>query len=461
MNPDFISQNGTRYNYTPHDDESNNIYRSDPSSDDTYIGSQEDDPALFVDHLANSYHLNPESRGELHAFFTIARNLPPTQLKIHLIQHASMLQNHQLLIDIKTLCASTKDTTDTVLKSLSTSTQLGSAQTAEIQAACKVLCYNGRRTDFDNDALKRDVMPHLKKNMATNGLSVFINSENKATQKLLGTAVGQALSYAKTYLRRSIDKSLPSGSNRGTGVTELATELAKKCLGSSDKAQAKHAIWCLIIRSFVRAHPGLRMKASRNEADDDAENFPAPANLLPQKRSHTGLTKASTSDGKLLEAFWREMARIWGEKNTQYGTDLKSEGWTAYINECVQKERMLHPDDPLALIVGEAGAAAAPGTALTPTNRLAGISDLAASAGGSPSRPPQTPADTRRRQAIPHPFGGPGVSMDTLLRTPTEFTFRSRPLSRNSGLRLAPLNLPASGIGHHHSSPSSGINGWS
>ncbi|KAJ7829084.1 hypothetical protein B0H14DRAFT_3717829 [Mycena olivaceomarginata] len=362
-----------------------------------------------------------------------------------------MLQNHQLLIDIKTLCASTKDTTDTVLKSLSTSTQLGSAQTAEIQAACKVLCYNGRRTDFDNDALKRDVMafePHLKKNMATNGLSVFINSENKATQKLLGTAVGQALSYAKTYLRRSIDKSLPSGSNRGTGVTELATELAKKCLGSSDKAQAKHAIWCLII------HPATRPTMMRKIS-------PAPANLLPQKRSHTGLTKASTSDGKLLEAFWREMARIWGEKNTQYGTDLKSEGWTAYINECVQKERMLHPDDPLALIVGESGAAAAPGTALTPTNRLAGISDLAASAGGSPSRPPQTPADTRRRQAIPHPFGGPGVSMDTLLRTPTEFTFRSRPLSRNSGLRLAPLNLPASGIGHHHSSPSSGINGWS
>jgi hypothetical protein len=160
---------------------------------------------------------------------------------------------------------------------------------------------------------------------------------------------------------------------------------------------------------------------------------PAPANLLPQKRSHTGLTKASTSDGKLLEAFWREMARIWGEKNTQYGTDLKSEGWTAcvhtcaysffytllmshdsYINECVQKERMLHPDDPLALIVGESGAAAAPGTALTPTNRLAGISDLAASAGGSPSRPPQTPADTRRRQAIPHPFGGPGGMLSLL-----------------------------------------------
>ncbi|KAJ7862467.1 hypothetical protein B0H14DRAFT_2740189 [Mycena olivaceomarginata] len=299
--------------------------------------------------------------------------------------------------------------------------------------------------------------------MAMNGLSVFINSENKATQKLLGTAVGQALSYAKTYLCHSINKSLPSGSNRGTGVTELATELAKKCLGSSDKAQAKHAIWCLIIRStfsFVRAHPGLRMKASCNEADDDAENFPAPANLLPQKRALTGLTKASTSDGKLLEAFWREMAGIWGEKNTQYGTDLKSEGWTVYINECVQKERMLHPDDPLALIVGEAGAAAAPVTALAPTSRLAGIPDLAASAGGSPSGPLQTPVDTHR-QAIPHPFGGPGVSMDTLLRTPTEFTFRSRLLSRNSGLRLAPLNLPASGSGHHHSSSSSGINGWS
>ncbi|KAJ7788538.1 hypothetical protein B0H14DRAFT_3576707 [Mycena olivaceomarginata] len=199
MNPDFISQNGTRYNYTPHEDESNNIYHSEPSSEDTYIGSQEDDPALFVDHLANSYHLNPESRGELHAYFTIARNLPPTQLKIHLIQHASMLQNHQLLIDIKTLCASTKDTTDTVLKSLSTSRDSSCMQGP---------CYNGRRTDFDNDALKRDVMPLLKKNMATNGLSVFINSENKATQKLLGTA---------------IDKPLPSGSNRGTGVTELAT----------------------------------------------------------------------------------------------------------------------------------------------------------------------------------------------------------------------------------------------
>ncbi|KAJ7900935.1 hypothetical protein B0H14DRAFT_3852210 [Mycena olivaceomarginata] len=122
--------------------------------------------------------------------------------------------------------------------------------------------------------------------------------------------------------------------------------------------------------------------------------------------------------------------------------------------------RMLHPDDPLALIVGEAGAAAAPVTALTSTNRLAGIPDLTTSAGGPPSRSPQTPADTRR-QAIPHPFGRPGVSMDTLLSTPTEFTFRSRPLSRNSGLRLAPLNLPASGTGHHHSSSSSGINGWS
>jgi hypothetical protein len=94
----------------------------------------------------------------------------------------------------------------------------------------------------------------------------------------------------------------------------------------------KHLLIRIFQRSFIRAHPGLRMKASRNEADDDAENFPAPANLLPQKRAHTGLTKASMSDGKLLEAFWREMAVIWGEKNTQYGTDLKSEGWTVCVH---------------------------------------------------------------------------------------------------------------------------------
>ncbi|KAF8139363.1 hypothetical protein K438DRAFT_1946778 [Mycena galopus ATCC 62051] len=386
--------------------------RQTPSSDDSQLATQADDVVLLVDRLANNYNLSAALRDDLHSFLEVAHSLPTLELKIAIIQQATTLQNQQMLINTQKALATMQESVATIYNSLSTNAHITKHHTSEIQAVCKLIFYNGRRIDFDNDALKRDVMPLLKKNKKTNGLLIFFQDDSKTNLKLLTSEVGQQLSYVKTYMRRAMDKSLPSHDSPGISATSLATELAKKCLQGSENVKPQHVIWCMILRSFLRNHPDVRMAAS---ADD--EEF--PVQLLPSKRTHNGTPKKA--DSKVHACFWNRIAALWAEKNKAYGSDLQSPAWNQHIRMLVKKELELFPSDPLTLVVGTGG-------------------DAAGSSSISEQPRHEVPLTTSNARNVVQSVGGHSgqASLDRLINTPTNFTWGGNPIR---GPTLPALNL--------------------
>ncbi|KAJ6544897.1 hypothetical protein B0H10DRAFT_2203026 [Mycena sp. CBHHK59/15] len=260
-NDDGHSQAGQQYSYTP------------------------EDPVLLVDQLSNSYQLDSESRGEMHAFLTIARSLRPLELKIALIQQATALQTQQML-------------------------------QSEVTSACKA---------------------YLEKHQAVNGLQVVFATS--ARKRVLKQAIRRQASYTKTYVHGILLPSVCHDDSLGTSLTTVTGLLARKCLGGSENATPKLAIWVAILRSFACQHPELfKLK-------DDSDS----ANQLPEKQTHAGDPKHRGRVPKGTD-FWSRIAALWKEKTDQWGSDLKATGWAQYINEVMRVERSMYPDDTIPLI---------------------------------------------------------------------------------------------------------------
>ncbi|KAJ7127458.1 hypothetical protein C8R43DRAFT_1028067 [Mycena crocata] len=449
--PYAYSQTGQRYNFTSggpyHDDDGNLVQRSD--DDDSQSASQWDDPTLLVDHLANNYGLDNGHRDELHAFLDVARPLPPLQLKISLFQQVATLQNHQVLDELRALCTAIQEGIVAVKNSLSINPVLNKDQHAEINSACRAQFFTGRRVEFDNETIKAAVVPSLRKNKGTNGMALFFEGNNLMLIRLINTAVGRACSYTKTFLRRILAQSISDGNeNPGIGVTALTTSLAKKCLGGSENARAKHAIWCLIIRALIRGDKTLRMAANTDAGDDeDDDDFPA-AISVPAKRTSSGTTKAHLPDKKIVTAFWHRVQTLFADKNRVFGTDLQSPGWTDYINQCIVQEKVMYPSDPLTLIVGTAAVITA--TPSSSANRLAGLThQRTPSDAGPSSRGVLTPLGVNGSSTA---FGTNLPSLDQMMRTPTNFTLGGVPVESrsgsSSGYMLPPIDTSSRGSSH-------------
>ncbi|KAJ7348329.1 hypothetical protein DFH08DRAFT_1079837 [Mycena albidolilacea] len=420
MNSEHASQNGIRYNFTSHstvyDDRGMPVPSSDSYFDDSQTVADSDDPALLL-----------------------ARSLPGLQCKVALIQHAGTLQNHQLLLEVMSMCTSIQSTVTTLRKATLDTAKFSTEQKFEMNAACRAVFFTGRLTDFDNEILKPEVVTYLKKYMDTNGFKLFFEDKSHAHSKVIFVQVGRSLSGIKSFFRRSVLKSLPDDKGSiGCGLTDFANTMAKKCLKGAENVKAKHAIWLLIIRSFVLTDAELRTAPAEvgNVDDDDAE---FPAALLPAKRTHSGTVKTQTSDGKLIAAFWDRAALLWKRKNKEFGTaDLKSEAWTGYINACVVQEKKLFPNDALALIVGS-GAAVAPPTGPS-VNRLSGLPNHSMPNEVGGSRQALMPRMFNGQQP-PATFGSRTSTLDHLMNTPTNFTG----VPSGAGLHLPALNMLGSG----------------
>ncbi|KAF7350670.1 hypothetical protein MSAN_01627500 [Mycena sanguinolenta] len=366
----------------------------EPSSDPSFDGSQQsDESAVLVDVLANNFNLSLELRSDLHSFLEVVQLLPPTQLKMALIQQATALSNQQLLIEQKMLCSKIEALATKIYKSLSDNLTITKDQMSEITAACKVAAFSGRRFTFSNEDFKSEVIPYLEKHASTNGLAIVFADKTRAHHKLLVAKVGLAASNTKTWLRRIIVRSLPDPGreNPGMSVTALATLLYKKCLGggTSENVKPQHAIWCMIIRSIVRNHADLQFVISTDTADnDDNDSVPAAPATIPAKRNHQGSVVNQSSDGKKIETFWFQTTAHWSALNKKHGsTDLQCEGWTRYLNNCVAEELALFPTDPLALIVGNKSAS----TASPPVSMPARLSGALREGGMASTRQPLTP----------------------------------------------------------------------
>ncbi|KAJ6583340.1 hypothetical protein B0H10DRAFT_884328 [Mycena sp. CBHHK59/15] len=186
------------------------------------------DPALLVDHLANNYNLEDIYRDDLHSFLSatdllpihfllvltlqqIVQPLPEVQLKIALVQQATALQTQQMLSEVKQICVSFRGTMTDIQNLISQNIVFTKDQQAEVTAACKLQIFDGRQIEFDNNAIKADIME-------SNGLnSFFEETTNRARYKAISKLVGRQASYAKTFVRRA-------------------------CLSASENASPKHTI---------------------------------------------------------------------------------------------------------------------------------------------------------------------------------------------------------------------------
>ncbi|KAF7370793.1 hypothetical protein MSAN_00712800 [Mycena sanguinolenta] len=409
-----------------------------PSSDSYSDGSQtaagSDDASVLADHLANNYGLDNNSRGELLAFSQaslLTRSLPGVQSQVVLIQHAATLQNGQAIERLLNMCMTIQSTVDSLVKSTLSTEKFTVEQKAEINAACRAVFFTGRLTNFDNDDLKPEVVVYLKKHMDTNGFKLFFEDKTQAHSRVLFVQVGRSLSGIKSFFRRATLKSLPDGKGDvGCSITALANTLGKRCLGGIENVKPKHAIWLLIVRSFIRNDEELQMFYADLDDNEGDENGEIPTPALPAKRTRNGTVKVPTSDGKIITTYWERLQFLFKQKNKEFGTtELKSEPWTRYINTCVVQEKALFPHDNLALIVGNQAVISPP--APPSLNRLAAL-PMPNEAGGSRptlgSRPSHAAAASGSR-----------ASLDHLINTPTPFTIHGTPL--NAGFSLPPLNL--------------------
>ncbi|KAJ7113566.1 hypothetical protein C8R44DRAFT_930247 [Mycena epipterygia] len=364
-------------------------------SSDPHFDDRSDDPAVFFDLLANNFHLDVDLRSDLHSFLNVARSLPPLQLRVALVQQTTMLSNQQVLLETKNLCATVQELASKIYKSLSANAKITKEQMVEITAACKAQFFTRRRFEFSNYDFRADVIPYLEKHADTNGLTMIFEDKTKAHHKLLVAKVGIAASNTKTWIRRT-----PS---RGLSVSILATYLAKKCLGDSNRVKPQHAIWLIIIRFFIHHNKDLRLIISSDSAavDDDKLEFPIGISTVPAKRTNNGVIITQDSDGKRIEAFWRQITVLLKARNKLYkSTDLQSEaGRSAFINECVREELQLFPSDPLTSIVGDKNAS----IVTTPPATSAGASTSNGGRLSGALRRPLTPSNTT---SLPG-FGGP------------------------------------------------------
>ncbi|KAJ7919965.1 hypothetical protein B0H13DRAFT_2319888 [Mycena leptocephala] len=427
----YQSQNGRRY-------ETYDQYGYvEPSSDPPSDGSQQsDDPTVLVDLLANNYNLNLDLRSDLHSFL---------DLKMALIQQATILSNQQLLIETKALCSTVHDVATKIYKSLSDNAQITKHQMGEITAACKALFYTGRRFNFSNEDFKAEVIPYLEKHAETNGLAIIFADKTRAHHKLLVGKAGLAASNAKTWLRRIVVGSLPDNEKKtpGMSVTALATYLYKKCLGggASENVKPQHAIWCVILRSIIRNNADLRFVISTDNDDDDEVEFPTALSTVPAKRNHTGAVITQNTDGKRIEHFWRQITVFWTALNKKHGsTDLQCEGWTSYINHCVAEELVLFPTDHLALIVGNKSTAASRVYRACCCLLIRSAVRSVARGAGNASLP-----------TLPGTFAGrpPLSAIDQIMSAPTPFTFGNSPVPVSSVSPDAIFEM----VAHNKSSP--------
>ncbi|KAJ7820409.1 hypothetical protein B0H14DRAFT_3472364 [Mycena olivaceomarginata] len=391
---------------------------SDPHSDDSQNTIQGDELTVFVDLLANNCKLDIELRSDFHSILDVARSLPPLQLKMALIQQATALSNQQVLLETKSLCSTVHEVVSEVYKSLSDNLKITKEQMSEITAACKTHFFTGRRFKSSNDDFKADVIPYLEQHTDTNGLAM-IEDKTRAHHKLLVGKVGLAASNTKTWLRRTLVNSLPDPkkNNHGVGATTLATHLSKNL-----------ATACIEEFRFI-------VSSENATVYDNELEFPGAISTVPAKHTHTGAVVAQNSDGKRIEHLWRQITVLSKARNKLYkSSDLRSQGWSNFISDCVREELQLFPTDRLA-----------PHPAITATassstgGRLSGV--LREAPRPTPtSRLFPVSAACVHMIAMPTPFTfGNSVSNSASPLIPS-FTFENAASSRSSGVTLPPLS---------------------
>ncbi|KAJ6556964.1 hypothetical protein B0H10DRAFT_2241019 [Mycena sp. CBHHK59/15] len=227
------------------------------------------EPADFADALCNTLGLNPKFRSDLHTFLTLLGSASRANAIPMIYTMATNLYTQQLILDSRADYAA-----------------IAEEQRDEVTAA--------KRTDYDNDDLKSDVLGHLKKHMASNRCEPIFSSKGQARLKALNQFVG--LQYQ---------------GNPQSCLTLATTSAMKKLAGSTENITPMHAMRMAIFHDFARNNKELL-------TEQQAGN----------KRARIG---RAGHGHQLMVA-------------------PDSPGWTAHLDQLMANERRLFPNDIIPLI---------------------------------------------------------------------------------------------------------------
>ncbi|KAJ7048324.1 hypothetical protein C8F01DRAFT_1283530 [Mycena amicta] len=226
-----------------------------------------------------------------------------------------------------------KDVLEQAMVAIGQNIAVTSEQKADILSICRLKVYDPKRTNYDNDSLSEEVMAHLKKHKDTNDFKAFFQPNHQNRIKVLMTALRHACTTAKTDLRGQIK------TNRNVGLSTAANNATRKMARSVDNITVSHVLRMAVLRRFARENPGLLEDVTtttgnkRSRQDDDIGT--------------ASIRRPNTNEA---DSFWGKFASFLADKSQEWGTDMKSLGWTQHINHAIIEERKRFPNDPIPLL---------------------------------------------------------------------------------------------------------------
>ncbi|KDQ20802.1 hypothetical protein BOTBODRAFT_26817 [Botryobasidium botryosum FD-172 SS1] len=215
-----------------------------------------------------------------------------------------------------------------------------------MKAAARLIVWEPLRMDYTNDAICDATIAHLRRHSKTNDFSDFFKSASSTRMKALNTQLGKDASYVKGLLKDLIRAGVHPEYGL-TSLTDSVTEGMRSFTGSSNGASAQHAIHVLILRAFARANLHLLKESTKlnpgppNFAAGDSEPLQPPANAEPRPKKRRR-TRGTDFFSKLTEYF--------EEKEKEWGTDTATGEWAKYIDDALNTERRIHPNDMVSII---------------------------------------------------------------------------------------------------------------
>ncbi|KAJ6567883.1 hypothetical protein B0H10DRAFT_1043329 [Mycena sp. CBHHK59/15] len=130
------------------------------------------EPADFADSLCNTLGLNAKFRSDLHMFLKLLKDLSRSQTIPMIYQMVTNFYTQQLILNSHTDYTAIAEVLNEVKIALAQNLDLTKEQRTEVTAACKLIMWDPKRTDYDNDAIRLDVTAHLKKHQFRTPLGV-------------------------------------------------------------------------------------------------------------------------------------------------------------------------------------------------------------------------------------------------------------------------------------------------
>ncbi|KAJ7736956.1 hypothetical protein DFH07DRAFT_966636 [Mycena maculata] len=250
----------------------------------------------FAGCICNILTLSAKYRGDLHTFIKLVESLARDQAIPMIYGMATNYYTQQLILDPRTDYATITEILNEVKTALAQNLNLTKEQKEEVTSACKLKVWDPKRTDYDNDAIRVDVLAHLKKHALQNGFKAFFDARSQARSRALNHFIGLQVLYAKSIYRSHICFLIIKDTIKQC-LTTVTTTGMRKLVGTTDNISPLDA---------------LRMAIVRKDSD----------------------------------TWWPAVTKFLDNKNKEYGsTDLKSPGWANHISEIIAHKRRSFPND--------------------------------------------------------------------------------------------------------------------